>query len=219
MKQWLLKRIAWFIVMILGISFLVYAILDPVENDAAMIVAAKPVIYLYPEETTEVEVQLETDGEFVATWPAYEDGWRVTARPDGTLTDADGNEYSYLFWEAESTAAYDFSQGFCVAGADTGEFLRETLAAMGLTPKEYNEFIVYWLPLMRNNPWNLISFQREAYTESAVLTVAPAPDSLLRVFMAWQPLTEAVEIKPQAIEPFQRNGFTVVEWGGAQVNT
>ena len=70
---------------------------------------------------------------------------------------------------------------------------------------------------MRNNPWNLISFQGEAYTENAVLTVSPAPDSLLRVFMAWRPLTEGVEIEPQAIEPFQRNGFTVVEWGGAQV--
>ena len=217
MKQWLLKRIVWLIVMVLGISFLIYALLDPVKNDAASIIAAKPVIYLYPEETTQVEVLLETDGELVATWPAYGDGWRVTAQPDGTLTDGNGNEYSYLFWEAESDATYDFSQGFCVAGEDTGEFLRETLAAMGLTPREYNEFIVYWLPLMRNNPWNLISFQGEAYTENAVLTVSPAPDSLLRVFMAWRPLTEGVEIEPQAIEPFQRNGFTVVEWGGAQV--
>ena len=215
MTYWL-KRIVWLVITILGMTFLVHAIMDATPGDAAMI-TAKPVIYLYPEETIEVEVQLETDGEFVATWPAYENGWRVTARPDGTLTDAGGNEYSYLFGEAESDAVYDFSQGFCVAGEDTGEFLRETLAAMGLTPKEYNEFIVYWLPLMQNNPWNLISFQSETYTESAVLTVSPAPDSLLRVFMAWQPLTEAVEVEPQFIESFQRNGFTVVEWGGTQV--
>jgi len=216
MKQWLLKRIVWLIVMILGITFLVFAIVSATPGDAAMI-AAKPVIYLYPEETTEVDVHLETDGDFIATWPAYEDGWRVTAQPDGTLTDADGNQYSYLFWESESTAVYDFSQGFCVAGADTGEFLRQTLSAMGLTPREYNEFIVYWLPLMQGNAYNLISFQSEAYTESARLTVFPEPDSLLRVFMAWQPLTEAVKIAPQSIEPFLRNGFTVVEWGGVQV--
>lgn len=215
MKYWL-TRIFWLAITILGMTFLVHALMDSTPGSTAMIVA-KPVIYLYPEETTQVEVLLETDGELVASWPAYGDGWRVTAQPDGTLTDEDGNEYSYLFWEAESNTVYDFSQGFCVAGEDTGEFLRETLAAMGLTPKEYNEFIVYWLPLMQGNPYNLISFQDEAYTESAVLTVSPAPDSLLRVFMAWRPLTEAVEIEPQAIEPFQRNGFTVVEWGGAQV--
>ena len=217
MNYWL-KRIVWLVITILGFSFLIYALLDPAKNNEAVsTITAKPVIYLYPEEPMDVDVRLETDGEFIATWPAYENGWRVTAQPDGTLTDADGNEYNYLFWEAESDTVYDFSQGFCVAGEDTGEFLRETLSAMGLTAKEYNEFIVYWLPLMQGNTYNLISFQSEAYTKSAVLTVTPAPDNLLRVFMAWKPLTEAVEIAPQTFLPFNRDGFTVVEWGGAQV--
>ena len=112
---------------------------------------------------------------------------------------------------------YDFSRGFCVAGEDTGEFLRETLSEMGMTPKEYNEFIVYWLPLMQENPYNLISFQSEVYEESAKLSITPVPDSVLRVFMAWQPLEEAVEIEPQTFEPFERIGFTVVEWGGTEV--
>lgn len=217
MNYWL-KRIVWLVITILGFSFLIYALLDPAKNNEAVsTITAKPVIYLYPEEPMDVDVRLETDGEFIATWPAYKNGWRVTAQPDGTLTDADGNEYNYLFWEAESDTVYDFSQGFCVAGEDTGEFLRETLSAMGLTAKEYNEFIVYWLPLMQGNTYNLISFQSEAYTKSAVLTVTPAPDNLLRVFMAWKPLTEAVEIAPQTFLPFNRDGFTVVEWGGAQV--
>ena len=216
MKQWLLKRIVWLIVMILGITFLVFAIVSATPGDAAMI-AAKPVIYLYPEEATEVDVHLETDGDIIATWPAYENGWRVTAQSDGTLTDENSNEYSYLFWEAESSAVYDFSQGFCVAGADTGEFLRQTLSAMGLTPREYNEFIVYWLPLMQGNAYNLISFQSKAYTESARLTVSPEPDSLLRVFMAWQPLEAPVDIPAQTLPAFERHGFALVEWGGAEV--
>ena len=38
---------------------------------------------------------------------------------------------------------------------------------MGLTPKEYNEFIVYWAPLLQNNPYNLISFQAKNYEELA----------------------------------------------------
>ena len=46
----------------------------------------------------------------------------------------------------------DFSRGFVVRGSDTAAFLREKLAYMGLTPREYNEFIVYWLPRMQNNP-------------------------------------------------------------------
>lgn len=178
---------------------------------------AKPVIYLYPEEETKVSVTLDYDGELTATYPAYKDGWQMTAYPDGTLLDKEGNEYSYLFWEGVSDTEYDFSQGFCVAGEDTADFLRETLAAIGLTPREYNEFIVYWLPQMQGNPYNLISFQTGRYTDAARLSIDPAPDSLLRVFMAWQPLDAPCEVEPQTFPPFQREGFTVVEWGGTKV--
>ena len=112
---------------------------------------------------------------------------------------------------------YDFSKGFCVAGADTADFLRETLAEIGLTPKEYNEFIVYWLPKMQENPYNLISFQSERYTDIAKLDIDPTPDSVLRVFMAWKPLSKPQTIEPQTFTPFARDGFTVVEWGGCEV--
>ena len=70
---------------------------------------------------------------------------------------------------------------------------------------------------MENNAWNLISFQTDAYTEAAALEIEPAPDSLLRVFMAWKALPEPVWIEPQTVSPFVRKGFAAVEWGGAQV--
>lgn len=178
---------------------------------------AKPVIYLYPQEETEVIVQLRFDGTLTCTYPSYNDGWRVIAQPDGTLTDAaDGQEYSYLFWEGIGDAQYDFSSGFVVKGSETMSFLQEKLAALGLTPKEYNEFIVYWLPRMQENAYNLISFQQEAYTEHAELTITPQPDSILRVFMAYKALREPVELPEQQLPSFEREGFTVVEWGGAE---
>lgn len=180
--------------------------------------SAKPVIYLYPEKETEVSVRLDYDGELTVTWPVYEDGWNVTARPDGTLLDAEGNAYSYLFWEGVTDTEYDFSEGFCVAGEDTADFLRETLTEIGLTPEEYNEFIVYWLPQMQDNAYNLISFQQERYTQAAKLDITPEPDSMLRVFMAWKPLERPQEIEPQEFAPFKREGFTVVEWGGTKVS-
>lgn len=179
--------------------------------------AEKPVIYLYPEQETAVSVSLNYDGTLTATYPAYENGWHITAEPDGTLYDEAGNEYSYLFWEGESKPDYDFSKGFCVAGADTADFLREKLAEIGLTPREYNEFIVYWLPKMQENPYNLISFQSERYTDTAKLDIDPEPDSVLRVFMAWKPLSKPQTIEPQTFTPFARDGFAVVEWGGCEV--
>ncbi len=46
----------------------------------------------------------------------------------------------------------------------------------------------------------------------ARLDIAPEPDSMLRVFMAWQPLDKPLEITPPTFVPFVREGFTVVEW-------
>ena len=177
---------------------------------------AKPAIYLYPEEETAVTVALDYSGTLTCTYPAAQDGvWTVTASPDGTLRDEEGQEYSYLFWEGTCAASYDFSEGFCVSGADTAAFLEEALSSLGLNRREANEFIVYWLPQMEQNPYNLISFQAEAYTDHARLEISPRPDSVLRVFMAWKALDEPVELPAQTLPAFVRTGFTVVEWGGA----
>ena len=178
---------------------------------------AKPNVYLYPEKLLDVTVRLDYDGELTCAYPAYGDGWHVAAAPDGTLTDASGQTYSYLYWEGVTDVEYDFSQGFCVAGADTAAFLEDALARLGLTRREANEFIVYWLPQMEGSAYNLIAFQADAYTDHARLTVEPAPDALLRVFMAWRPLEAPVPIEAQEFPAFERRGFTVVEWGGAKV--
>lgn len=70
-------------------------------------------------------------------------------------------------------------------------FLEDALAQLGLTRTEANEFIIYWLPRMQENAYNLIAFQHEAYTESARLTITPEPDTLIRVFMGLPPAGES----------------------------
>ena len=177
----------------------------------------KPVIYLYPEAETQVTVNLDLNGDLTCTYPAYGEGWTVTASPDGTLTDENGQTYNYLYWEGIQAADYDFSQGFCVAGQDTASFLEDTLADLGLTRREANEFMVYWLPMMEENPYNLISVRYEEYTDRAPLTVSPAPDSILRVFMTFKASDVFVELPEQELRGFERHGFTVIEWGGSEL--
>ena len=179
----------------------------------------KPVLYLYPEKETDVTVKVElNDMHFTCTYPDYNDGWSVLAKPDGTLiNNADGREYSYLYWELGGKHNYDFSTGFVVKGEDTADFLQQKLSEMGLTPREYNEFIVYWLPKMQNNKYNLISFQFEKYTDNVKLNIEPKPESMLRVFMAYKAIDEDIKIEPQSFDNFERKGFTVVEWGGVEV--
>jgi len=109
------------------------------------------------------------------------------------------------------------SEGFCVKGEDSAVFLEQSLAKLGLTRKEANEFIVYWLPLMEQNPYNIIQFQTDAYTQAAELLIDPAPDTVIRVFMTFRAAQEYVEFEPQELTAPTREGFTVVEWGGTQI--
>ena len=178
---------------------------------------AKPVIYLYPTETTDVNVKVDIDGELTCTYPDYRDGWNVTAYPDGTLIDkADGKEYYCLYWEGEGSAEWDMSRGEVVRGEDTAKFLEEKLTEIGLSPRERNEFIIYWLPRMQQNEFNYITFHTEDYAAEVPLEVTPQPDSVLRVFMVYASVPEHFEGQPQHFDGFRRDGFTVVEWGGGE---
>lgn len=179
----------------------------------------KPVIYLYPEKTTDVTVKISlTDGRFTKCIPEGDGEWNVTASPDGLLTDkATGKTYDYIFWESTDNTEYDWSEGYVVKGSEAEVFLRGILQEMGLNEKEYTEFIEYWQPRLEKNEYNLISFQTDRYTESARLDVSPQPDSVLRVFMAFKKIDGPVFVARPVIKPFERNGFTVVEWGGAEV--
>ena len=168
--------------------------IEPSDWEPEPGVAYKPVIYLYPENETDVSVKLLLDGKLTCTYPAYNTGW-----------------------EGETNAQWDMTEGFCVKGEDTAAFLEEALEKLGLNRKEANEFIVYWLPLMEQNPYNIISFQTDIYTDAATLKIDPAPDTLIRVFMAWKASDAFVELPEQELTAPERIGYTVVEWGGTEV--
>ena len=185
----------------------------------------KPVIYLYPDETTAVDVRLDLDFDLTCSYPAYNDGWKVIASPDGKLLNKENNRYyDYLFWEGKTDLVFGgFDKAACIKGEDTAAFLEEYLERAGLNPSEIDDFISFWLPKMESNPYNLISFPTEEYAKSARLNVSPAPDSEIRVFMIFKALDQEIEIAPEhSLEmpsggSVSREGFTLVEWGGTEI--
>ena len=109
-------------------------------------------------------------------------------------------------------------EGFVVRGEDTAAFLEEKLAILGLTDREAEEFIVYWLPKMEKNKFNYIRFATKKEIEEYMpLKVTPTPDTTIRVAMVAKALDEPIEIKEQKLESVMRKGFTVVEWGGVDL--
>ena len=187
----------------------------PWENNHDLL---KPMIYLYPEQKTIVDVQLGNPSKLTATYPKYNNGWKVTAEPDGTLHDTAGREYYGLYWEGTSGNATIHQEGFVIAGEDTAKFLEEKLALLGLTEREANEFIVYWLPKLEANRYNYIRFEtEEEINEYMPLEVTPTPDTVLRILMDYKPLDAPIEVKEQNLTTPTREGFTLVEWGGTEI--
>lgn len=176
---------------------------------------AKPVLYLYPTKETKVTVTFAHSEYLTTTYPKYLNSWSVTAKPNGDLRDSDGKYYYALYWDETRYSEVDFKEGFYVEGKDAINFLEEKLTIIGLSDKERNEFIMYWLPIMEANDKNLVYFEltneREANNK---LFITPKPDSLLRVSIHIKKINEKVNIKEQKLETFTRSGFTAVEWGG-----
>lgn len=182
--------------------------------------AYKPIIYLYPEEDTNVEVKLGNKENVTVSYPKYIDGWNVLAKPDGTLKDLSTNRELYaLYYENKNLISFDITnEGFVVKGEDTAEFLEEKLSLLGLTEREAEEFIIYWLPQLEANKYNYIRFSsNEEINKNMPLEITPMPDTVIRVLMTFKGLEKPIDVKEQMINTPTRNGFTVVEWGGTEI--
>lgn len=181
----------------------------------------KPVIYLYPEVKTEVEVKLDIVGTPTFYYPAYTDSWRFTALPSGDLIFGD-NTYNYLFWESAQRISFTPSErtsGFNVKGSEVVDFLEEKLTLFGFNSKEKADFITFWGPRLAQNALNFVRFEygEDCCDKYAKLVITPEPTTINRLYMSWMAISSVIELEEQVIFPFNRNGFNVLEWGGFEV--
>lgn len=177
----------------------------------------KPVIYLYPTTTTDLDVTLAPEGGFSYTEPVYQNGWRVTASPDGTLVNRDdGQVYPYLFWEGRGGLYSSPSRFWVVKQADVHTFLVSTLSKLGLNQKETADFMEFWEPRMQAAPYYKIGFHgTEVMDQLAPLTLSQSPDTTLRILMDYEELSVPIKANPPTLPKTPvRRGFTVIEWGG-----
>ncbi|MDO4963752.1 MAG: hypothetical protein Q4E75_06645 [bacterium] len=176
---------------------------------------AKPVLYLYPEEKTNISVKFSRPDLLTTTYPKFKDSWSVVAYPNGDLYDSNGKYYYALYWEEEKNHTVDFSYGFYVTDKSAISFLEDKLSIIGLNDKEKNEFIMYWLPILEKNKKSLVYFElTEERNKYNNLIINPVPDSILRVAMHVKKTNKKTSIKEQVLTSFNRIGFTAVEWGG-----
>lgn len=189
----------------------------------SMEVAFKPVIYAYGS-TSEFSLSLKPTGNFTFTYPRADNGhWDFKLDSLGNLCDLHtGKSYPYVFWEGLNPRPreLDLKTGFLISTDTCVQFLDNTLTAFGLNDRERTDFITFWAPKLMESPYAVIRFVRDGdYTRYvAQLDVNPVPESMLRLFMYYTPLSTMPEIndlKSPEILPFSRSGFTIVEWGGS----
>ncbi|GEM_PF-510026 len=180
---------------------------------------AKPVIYLYPQRTEHVSVQV--GAQVKESNPFYTTGgWKdVLAQPSGQLT-YQGEIYDSLYWEGEGFGAYpDITSGTIVKGSQAVATIKTQLKKQGLNAKEISDFMAYWQPKLPATPYVRLTWLSTAQMNVlAPLTISPRPQTLIRVFLDFEGLQESEKLAPQQFTTPARRGFTVVEWGGLARN-
>ena len=216
----------------------------------------KPVIYLYSparEVEASVEVALRARGaRFTVLLPRTGDfggegalggalaRWRVRVMPDGSLLPRgeapSAPAVASLFWEGAGA----LSAGACASGGpwqrlrgtDAGDWLLRCLPRLGLSVREATEMAQYWGPRMAAHACVEARFlSQDALDAEAPLTILPAPDATLRVYLLFRaggavggeppalpsPPPMAPAAAAFAAKRMQAGSFVAVEWGGAEL--
>jgi hypothetical protein len=153
--------------------------------------AFKPNIYIYPEETIELDVDIIfPHGGLVQTAiPAYDNGWHVVVEPSGLI---DG-QYEYIFYESSQPDYSQYEAGWVVPRQRLKGFFINNMSQTGFSPREIADFIEYWIPRLTDSPYYAIYPQYNDELEEMIIL--------------------DFTLKEPVIPPFTRTGFTVAEWG------
>lgn len=176
----------------------------------------KPVIYLYPEKATSIDVEVFAD--VTVSAPLYPiGGWKnVLALPNGNLI-YKARLYDSLFWEGIGLGTYPDVRnvGKVVLQKDLIKTIKEDLEAQGLNEKEISDFLEFWKDHLPTAPYVKLSwFTTEEMNTLAPLRVNPNPKTVIRVFLDAKGLDAPIPLTPQTFTKPERVGFTLVEWGG-----
>ncbi|WP_411682744.1 leucine-rich repeat domain-containing protein [Clostridium thailandense] len=176
--------------------------------------AKKPNIYLYPEKTEELSVYVTPKGKITKSIPEYNGGWKVTVDPSGKID----NTYDFLFYEASINHQFTLDKGWIVNKGSFNEEMNSILTSIGLNSKEKADFIEYWSKELnwKTDRYAAYYIDPKEINEAIKLNLSKEPTSILRVYFYFVPLkdNENLQIKKPEIKEFERNGFTVIEWGG-----
>jgi PKD repeat protein len=172
----------------------------------------KPNIYLYPEKTLELCVNLNfpKGGHVVSSIPEYNNGWCISVEPSGQID----NEYGYLFYESAQPNIWQNSEGWIISQTELSNFFNKNMQVYGFNSNEINDFIEYWIPLL-NTAKTYAVYPQMNYTIDRVIELefSVKPKNVNRLFYVIKGVNEEFMLNEPEIVSFNKNGFYVNEWG------
>ncbi len=172
----------------------------------------KPNIYIYPETEIDILVELffPLGGHIVKSIPEYGDGWNVNVDETGLINDT----YNYLFYEAVQPDIWQYEKGWCIKKDSLRDFFEMNMNDYNFSENEINDFTEYWIPLLDGFNYFYIYPQTNYLINKVIeLRLSEMPDNIGRLFYGIIGSNEYKEIPESDVESFNREGFTVMEWG------
>lgn len=175
----------------------------------------KPALYLYPEKEGAYGVTVNpVGGKITAQIPVLnKNTWSVTAKPSGEITSG-GVVYPYLYYESTTNQPMPLEKGVVLEQKQVPEALPKMLDEIGFKPAEAKEFLDYWLPRMKSQPYYAVQFlfneELDKYSKLAISPQLP----VYRVFLNFQGLSKKVELPAQKLLQLNRLAPHAFEWGG-----
>ena len=188
-------------------------IISPTILDTSQVTVKKPNIYIYPTQSIKLDVYLSfpMGGSVVQSIPQYENGWSVSLDTSGLID----NEYHYLFYECQVPNLFQKEKGWIIKKENLEAFFRENLTQTGFIEPEIEDFIEYWIPILNYSSEYILYPQ---YSKDILplieLTLSKQPKCMLRYFYLIEENLKGIStLESPTIPDFNRNGFTVAEWG------
>jgi PKD repeat protein len=174
--------------------------------------ADKPNIYLYPDSTINISVELEfpKGGEVIKSIPDYSEKWCVSIDSLGVIDE----EYDYLFYESIQPDDWQYKTGWCIRKDSLKGFFETNMKSYNFSEKEIMDFTSYWIPKLTDNEYFKIYPQSNSQIDKLIqLNLSIQPDNTFRLFYGIIGSDEYVQINEPEMDKINRNGFFVVEWG------
>ena len=186
------------------------------QANSDTLVARKPNIYIYPEEkiNLKIEISFPLGGQIITSEPTYSNsGWDVIVDTTGLIDET----FQYLFYECKIPNYFQTNEGWKVHRKNLEAFFIESLNKFGLNEKEILDFNEYWLQKLNGSEYYLIYPQNnEIINQLIELNFSKQPQTLQRIFYLFKETDNSDDVKMKAPQynDIQRDGFTIIEWGG-----